>query len=136
MEIQKTGYTPSFRALITGNSSEIVNKAIKSSKALQKFGKEYDAQVCYSALLDSNDNNIVHPAILVSEIKPANLYRKIVDFFAGRKAEGSNFFFVKTHGTTDKELLKKLEKLPNNALFEMYNSIFKRINMSYFVWHD
>lgn len=123
MEVQKVNYTPSFKALRIDKAwegSKVLEEALKSSKALQKFGEKYDADLSYTSFFDEGSYKIIHPAVQISNIRPVNLYRKISDFFKGVIAPKGMFFSIRTNGTTDAQLLSKLNKLDSDSVLNKY----------------
>lgn len=127
MDVKKV-QSQSFGAIrISGASTmpEIVHNAILDSKAIQKFGQRYNANVGYILMTSSKNPGVVHPAIVVSEISPVHLFRKIVNKFKKIPNEGQ-FFYVPTHGTKDVDLCDKLTKVPEDYLINKYDGFFKR----------
>jgi len=128
MEIQKVNNAPSFKALYIKKSwegSKVLEEALKSSKALQKFGKRYDADLSYVRFLDEGNCKITHPAVQICNIRPVNLFIKIIDFFKGGIVPKNSFFSIRTNGTCDEQLISKLNKLDSNFVLQKYSDVMK-----------
>ncbi len=127
MNIEKV-QSPTFGAVrIYGdkNMPEVVYNALLDSKAVEKFGKRYNADVSYILMRSSKDPKLVHPALIVSDISPVNLFRKIVDKFKRINNDGQ-FFYVSSHGTKESDLSDKLTKVSEDYLIDKYEGFFKK----------
>lgn len=127
MNVEKV-QSPAFGAVnISGdkNMPKVVYNALLESKTIEKFGKRYNADVSYILMKSSKDPELTHPALIVSDISPVNLFRKIVDKFKRIDNEGQ-FFYVSSHGTKPSDLSDKLTKVPDNYLIDKYEGFFKK----------
>lgn len=102
-----------------------VYDAVKSSKAVNKFGKKYNAEINYVMMGSSKDNKIAHPALIINNISPVNIFNKLLNKFRGIPNEGQFFYFT-THGTEESDLCRKLAKIDENYLINKYEGFFKK----------
>lgn len=101
-------------------TQEIVKQTIEQSKALQKFGKKYNANIDYIQL--SANKNEIHPAFLISNIIPRGI-QKIIDKIKHINSK-NQFIYISTRGTKNEDLHKKLTSVSENYLIKKYQKAF------------
>ncbi len=124
--ISKVQQSPTFQAVkISGNNMpESVKIAISSSRAFQKFGKFYDADVSYIKVASSKNPKVQHPALMINEVKPVGILGKLLDKFRTGKNK-QQFVYITTRGQEDADLGRKLETVSSKYLINKYRKATK-----------
>ncbi len=99
---------------------EIVKQTIEQSKALQKFGKKYNANIDYVQL--STKSEETRPAFIISNIIPRG-FQKIVDKIK-RIDSQDQFLYVTTKGVTENDLHRKFTSVSEDYLIKKYQKAF------------
>lgn len=107
------------------NMPAAIHKAIKESPAINKFGKRYNADISYALMGSATNKNIIHPALIISNISPVTFFRKVIDKFRGIENNG-DFLYLPTHGSKESDLSRKLTSVSENYLIKKYEDCFKK----------
>lgn len=110
----------SFRALTYNKEVQAIKYTIEYSKALQKFGKKYNANIDYVQL--SSKQNETHPAFMISNIVPIGI-QKIIDKIKKVNAK-DQFMYITTRGTKYYDLHRKLSLVPEDYITKKYQKAF------------
>lgn len=124
--ITKVQQSPSFQAIRVPGSDmpAVIQTAVKESKALQRFGKNYNADVNYTVLASSRNTQKAHPALIISDVKPIGILRKLVDKFQNGKNK-KQFLYLSTRGYKDEDLAQKLKSVSSKYVLEKYKKATK-----------
>ena len=102
----------------SGITKELFN-SLKDTPALKKFGENYDAYLSIDSFLSSKVKDRVQLFIRLTDIKPVKLINKLIDRF--RMKNKPNYIVLKTHATTEEELIKSIKNKPSNTLLNLYH---------------
>lgn len=126
MEIRKIQNTPtSFTAIKLGyDLSGELAMAIKESPMFQQFGKKYNGYVD-TALIQSSSGKAPHPALMIRDIEPANIWVQLINRIRGIHEGHKTFMYVQTRGYTEQDLLNKIQNSSGDYLIKRFETRLK-----------
>lgn len=101
----------------SGITKELFN-SLKDTPALKKFGENYDAYLSTGKFFSSRVKDRVQLFIRLTDIKPVKLITKFMDNI--HKKNKMDYIILKTHATTEEELVKSIKNKPSDTLFNLY----------------
>ena len=99
--------------------SQKIFDGLLETPAVKKFGEKFDATLSVDSFISSKDNKRIQYELNVSDIKskPKNVFDKLFSRFQPSKTE----IVLKTHATTEEDLVERISKMRSNTLFDIYN---------------
>lgn len=121
--IQQRTQSTSFQMLriSKGSMPDSVYSAIKASKAFEKFGSLYDAEVSYCHVGSRKYQNVAHPALIIENIQPISISKIFFHLFKPLRKD--DFIYFMTHGTRNEDLVYKINNVDENKLIKDIKSI-------------
>ena len=101
-----------------------VYSAIQQSKAFKKLGSMYNADINYMEVKSTKHNTLIHPALMLDKITPANIYTRIKHLF--KPIPEYDFLYFITNGSKKEDLVSKINNISTNRLLNDFQEFLNR----------